>query len=273
MLQTKQKSITLVCNSANKTADNKYVIPMNSLATEHVIGCSLKSIVYRNLFYNVVADGELKNNVFYFSLDAIEESFEVPEGFYKITDLIPIILAGIQTITNARPAIVQTVDLTYSALTGKVTLTITENGNGDAFRLLGKTYRDSINLILGNSIDVPIQTVLATPISYQFDSIIDLGGNDVANLMINTIAGTSGLSNSSSNSSGRKNGLLKMLSYVGSGFGELVEYQNGNILDTMIFYDSPKNLSNLNIWLETSSGVILDNGVSDLHIELYVHLK
>ena len=273
MLQSKQKSITLVCNSSNKTPDNKYVIPFDSLSKEQVIGCSLKSIVYRNLFYNVVANGELKNNVFYFSLDGAEQSFEVPEGFYDIADLIPIVLTGIQAITNLRLAVVQTIDLTYSALTGKVTLTVLENGNGDIFRLLGGTYLDSINLILGNSTDHTIATILATPVAYQFNSIIDLGGNDVSNLMINTIAGTSGLSNSSSNSSGRKNGLMKMLSYVGSGFGQLVEYQNNNLLDTMILYDRPTNLSNLNIWLETSSGVILDNGVSDLHIELYVYLK
>ena len=273
MLQSKQKTVTLVCNSSNKTADNKYVIPMDALSKEQVIGCSLKSIVYRNLFYNVVESGLLKNNVFYFSLQGSEQSFSVPEGFYKIDDLIPIVLNGIQTITNLRIAPVQTIDLTYSALTGKVTLTVTENGNGDIFQLLGGTYMDSINIILGNSTDYTIATVLATPVAYKFDSIIDLGGNDVSNLMINSIAGTSGLSNSSTNSSGRKNGLLKMLSYVGSGFGQLVEYQNMNIRDTMILYDRPTNLSNLNIWLETSSGIILDNGVSDIHIELYIILR
>ena len=56
MLQTKTRIVSLVCNESNKTPQNVYKIPMGALSSESVVGVSLKSAVYRNVFYNIVGE-------------------------------------------------------------------------------------------------------------------------------------------------------------------------------------------------------------------------
>jgi hypothetical protein len=265
MLHTKTKTVSIVCNSSNKTPDGRYIIPMTALAGESVKGASLKSAVYRNLFYNVVADGALKNNTFYFDLDGVIKQFDVPEGSYGISQLMPLILTGIQTILNLTTP-TQTAALTYSSLTGKVTLTITDNGSGVIFKLMGGSFPDSINLLLGNTDDVTIDALTPTP--KTFEHIIDLGGNDVAQLIFEEMAKGSGLCNDNTDSFGRTVSMIKLLSYRGAGFGELACYENQDILGSMLLYESGQNMSNMNIWLQTSGGTILDQGVSDMHLEI-----
>jgi hypothetical protein len=270
MLSTKTKTLSIVCNTSNKTPDGRYQIAMGALAGESVIGATLKSCVFRNLFYNVVSEGALKNNTFHFTLDGAAQVFEIPEGFYKITQLLPLVQSGIQTILNTRIAPVQTVTLTYSTITGKVIITVTDNGNNDTFSLSGGTFINSINFLLGNTEDTLIDTITPTP--KQLENIIELSGEDACQLVIEEVAKGSGLNNSSFSSFGATSGLVKMLSFRGCAFGELCTYQNNDLLGSMIYYSSPQNLSRLTIYLSTAEGTILNQQSADMHVELLLHL-
>tara|TARA_R110000851_G_scaffold91876_2_gene200545 strand:- start:1323 stop:2138 length:816 start_codon:yes stop_codon:yes gene_type:complete len=270
MLSTKTKTVSIVCNTSNKTPDGRYQIAMGALAGESVIGATLKSCVFRNLFYNVVSDGALKNNTFHFTLDGAAQVFEIPEGFYNITQILPLIQSGIQTILNLRIAPVQTVILTYASLTGKVTITVTDNGNNDNFELSGGTFKNSTNFLLGNTENTPIDSLTPTP--KQMENIIELSGEDACQLIIEEVAKGSGLNNSSVSSFGATSGLIKLLSFQNCGFGEMCNYQNNDLLGSMLYYSSPQNLSRLTIYLSTAEGTILNQQAADMHIELLLHL-
>tara|TARA_R110000851_G_scaffold287098_2_gene441013 strand:- start:513 stop:1319 length:807 start_codon:yes stop_codon:yes gene_type:complete len=267
MLHTKQKTLAIVCNRSNKLPDGRYKIPMGALASESVVGASVKSVVYRNLFYNVVADGLLKNNVFYLALDAVQMQVVIPEGFYKISILLPLVISGIQNLLNtfASPA---TISMVYSSLTGKVSCTYTAGGSPVVFSLPGGDFVDSVNLLLGNIKNL----TFSTGVEQIFDSVIDLSGEDSCGLVIEEIGKGSGLSNSNTSSFGSTSGLLTNLNFEGSTFGSLKSYINPNILETMLFYSSPVNLSALTIYLQTASGIILNLQSSDMHIEILLHL-
>jgi hypothetical protein len=243
---------------------------MGALAGEAVVGATVKSVIYRNVFYNVVGTGMLKNNTFYFSLNGVLKQFDIPEGFYYIDDLRPVVLAGIQTILNLQAAPVQTAAMTYSPVTGKITLTVTDNGNGDTVQLMGASFPDSINTSIGNTVDVVINT---SPVAHVFKDIINIAGEDACQLVIDEIAKGSGLSNSSTNNFGSTSGMLCLLSYKGAGFGSLADYHNPDPIGTMLLYANPQNLSNLSVSLQTASGIILDLQSSDLHIELLLYLR
>jgi hypothetical protein len=267
MLHTKQKTLSIVCNKSNKLPDGRYKIPMGALASESVVGASVKSVVYRNLFYNVVADGLLKNNVFYFALDNVQQEVTIPGGFYGIVNLMPLVESGIQTILNAL-ANPSTVSMVYSSVSGKVSLTYTSGGSPVVFKLLGADFVDSVNLSLGNTKNL----TFSTGVVQIFNAIIDLSGEDSCGLVIEEIGKGSGLSNSNTSSFGATSGLLTNLNFDGSPFGHIKSYLNPNILETMLFYSSPVNLSTLTVYLQTASGIILDLESTDMHVEILLHL-
>ena len=271
MFHRKMKTLSVVCNPSNKQSDGKYVIPMSALSSESVIGASVKSVVFRNLFYNVVGSGPLKNNVFHFTLDETPEEVIIPEGFYTIAQLLPIVQAGIQTLMDFRAPVVQTVLMTYSLITLKVTIKVTDNGNLDIFGLSGGSFVDSINALLGNTVDVVLDTLFAVP--YEMDQMMDLSGEDASQLVIEELSQSSGMYNSPTDQSGSTNGLMTLLSYRGAGFGELCDWQNPDPIGTMLLYDLAQDISNLNIYLQTASGATLDNQGADIHVELLLHLQ
>jgi len=267
---TIKKHISLVCNNSNKIDDYKYKIPFSILSSEAVVGISLKSAVMRNLFYNVVSSNRpLKNNVFYFSIDATPYSFEIPEGFYSITDLLPLVIDGINSVLITRIGPIQTLEMVYSPLTGKVTFTLTDNGNNDIFQLLGGSYPDSINALLGNAEDITVDALTPTPVIFE---IIDLGGVDAVNLVVNEIVKNNGFSNGA-NPNGEVLSLLTLINFCDTPFGSLVCYQSSNVDADIILFDKPQNLSNLTIAVQSLPGPNLDLGLSDLHIELVVYTK
>ena len=272
MLQTKTRIVSIVCNESNKTKENTYKIPMTALASVSVKGVSLKSAVYRNSFYNVVSQPPaLKNNVFYFSLDAAPQQFEIPEGFYSISELLPLVQAQMDAILNTRIAPVGSGLFEYSSITGKVTFTYSDLGNGDILELLGGSNPNSINLLLGNVEDFILDGLTPTP--YEFKNIIDLSGVDAVQLIIDECSRGCGLSNSSKNNFGDTNNMLSLLNYENSPFGSLKSYINPQPANTMLIYDSGVNLSNMTIYLTTTSGIILDLNSADLHVELLLLLE
>jgi hypothetical protein len=267
---TLKKHISLVCNKSNKIDDYKYKIPFSVLSSEPVVGVSLKSVVMRNLFYNVVSSNvPLKNNVFYFSLDAAPQQFEVKEGFYNITTLLQLIIDGINAIISTRIQPVQTLDMTYSPITGRVTFTLMENGNADIFELLGGSNPDSLNVLIGNAEDILVDAVNATPIVFD---IIDLGGTDAINLVINEVCKNNGYCNGN-NPNGESLSLLSLINFCGAPFGSLVCYQSSNVDADVILFEKPQNLSNLTIAVQSLPGPNLDLGLSDLHIELVIYTE
>ncbi len=267
---TLKKHISLVCNKSNKIDDYKYKIPFSVLSSEPVVGVSLKSVVMRNLFYNVVSSNiPLKNNVFFFSIDGTPYSFEVLEGFYNITTLLPLIIDGINSVLITRVGPIQTLDMVYSPLTGKVTFTLTDNGNNDIFELLGDSNPDSLNVLIGNAEDVTVDALTPTPVIFD---IIDLGGVDAINLVINEICKNNGYCNGN-NPNGECLSLLSLINFCGAPFGSLVCYQSSNVDADVILFEKPQNLSNLTIAVQSLVGANLDLGLSDLHIELVIYTE
>jgi hypothetical protein len=270
MLHTKQKTLSLVCNSSNKLQDGRYKIPMGSLSGEGVVGVSLKKVVFRNLFYNVVGSGKLQNNTFYFTIDNVLKTVVISEGFYNINQLLPLVESGVQQILNTYSP-TPNITMVYSGISGKITATYLSNGGGTIFQLRGGEFFDSINLSLGNSQNIIFNGLLGTP--RTFKDIINISGEDSCGLVIEEISKGSGLSNSEKDNFGATSGLLTTLSFKDAPFGQLGSYHNPNLLDTMLLYESPQNLSSLTIYLQTASGIILDLGVSDLHLELLLYLN
>jgi hypothetical protein len=102
---------------------------------------------------------------------------------------------------------------------------------------------------------------------------MNLSGEDSCGLVIEEISQGTGLSNSETDTEGSTSGLMTTLSFVGAPFGAIGNYINTNLLDSMLLYDQPQNLSGLSIYLQTASGIVLDLGVSDLHIEMLLYLQ
>lgn len=267
MSSTNVKVISVICDKNNKTEDNAYKVNLGNLGFNSFSVCSLKSCSFRNLLYNVRGSGVRKNNIFHFSLDGTPEEIEVPEGFYSIYQLIDYLKTEIETIL-AGSGIIPLPTLTtleYSSITGKVTILIDGNGAGTPFELTGGTNQDNINFLLGNNVDVSLDTL--TPVAYVMDSIITLQADDRVHLVSNAISANGGITNKSRSGQSRNLSLVRAIA-VGDSFGNIVEYESQDLDAEALKYPLAQNFSELDFALQDIYGCNLDLGNSELTIEL-----
>lgn len=263
--QTNIKIISLICTPENKNATGSYKIALGSLSNFQFEAVSLKGCTFRNVQYNVRATGANINNTFYFDLDGTPETVIIPEGFYTIYELIAVVKLGIETIL-ASSGIIPLPTLTsleYNSISAKVEILVDGNGSATAFDLTGGTNEDSINFLMGNSIDVSLETL--TPTLYTFDSLVNLQGQDVVHLICSNISQNAGIVGNLKN--GKNLSLVRVLP-VSSPFGGLCIYDSSDIDGEAIRYNNPVNLTNIEISITDVFGNTLDLGNTTLTVEL-----
>ncbi|MHA2051888.1 MAG: hypothetical protein ACW986_19950 [Promethearchaeota archaeon] len=270
MSNTNIRNLSIICNKGNKNADNSYKINLGKLSYNSVKVASLKSVTFRNLQYNVIGSGPRKNNIFHFLLNGAPEVVVVPEGYYSISELLAVVKTGIELIF-ASSGIVPLpflTSITYDPITAKVSIVVDGQGVAIPVELQGKTFPESINLLLGNTEDITLDTLGAT--IYTFDSIINLEADDRVHLVSSAISQNSGLTSTGSNNNnknGRSLSLVRALA-VNSGFGGLCLFDSFDIDAEAIIYTLPQNYTELDISLQDIYGNILDLQNSTLTIEL-----
>ena len=270
MSNTNIRNLSIICNKDNKNADNSYKINLGKLSYNSIKVASLKSVTFRNLQYNVIASGPRKNNIFHFLLNGAPEVVVVPEGYYSISELLAILITEISLIfaSSGIVPLPLLTSLTYDPITAKVSIVVDGQGVATPVELQGETYPQSINLLLGNTEDITLDTLGAT--SYTFDSMINLEADDRVHLVSSAISQNSGLTSTRSNyniKNGRSLSLLRALA-VNSGFGGLCIYESNDVDAESIIYTLPQNYTEIDISIQDIYGNILDLQNSALTIEL-----
>ena len=261
------KLITISTEDLIPLGDGSYRLSLSKLSTENVVSISLRTATLRNIFYNIVSLGDRANNSFYYKLDGIDEVETIPAGNYSVTELLSALATAI-SITLAASGIVPLPtldDFKYNSIPNKVEITINGNGSATPFELSGSVDINSINYLLGNWVDVALDTLTPTP--YQFLNQINLAGLDNVHLVSNELASSNGY-NSNSGAvypNGRISDLVAIIP-LNAPFGGLVIYRARDI-DSETINTRLTNLTNVNLTLTDHKGrhLFLDN--SSLSLE------
>ena len=272
MTSTNIKDISIICEPSNKNSDNSYKINLGTLSNFSFIVCSIKSVSFRNLQYNVIGENNPRqNNKFYFTLAATEYEIIVTPGFYTVYELLDFLTPRIEAIL-AGSAIIPLPTLTkfeYSSITGKVSIIVNGNGSATNFELTGGLNFQSVNALLGNTTDLTLDTLGA--VDTPFNDFVNLQHDDRVFLVSSAIASSGGVTNIniSDQSNGRNVNLLRTLT-VSEGFGELVTYESNDIDAEALHYTLPQNFTVIDIALTDVYGNILDLGNSTMGIDILV---
>jgi len=275
LVEMKTKILAISTDDIVPQADGSYRVSIGKLSTQSVMALSIRTLTMRNLFYNVISLGERKNNVFYFSLDGMQEIIEVPSGYYSITQLLDYLKTEIETILAAS-GIVPLPTLTefkYNSIKNKVELEIDGEGSATSFTLDGEDATiDSINYLLGNWDNVALTTLPATP--YLFQNQINLAGLDGVYLVSNRLSSSNGYVSNSGLffPNGRTTDLLAYIP-LNAGFGGLVTYQNQDLDASSVVSSLAVDYTSVTLAITDSRGrpLYLDN--SSLNLELIAWLN
>jgi hypothetical protein len=269
MSSTTTQTLSISCDSSIKTTNNQYKLSIGNLATRSVQSITLKSCNFKNVFYNVISSNPaLKNNVFYQRMDGVQENFEIPEGFYNINELLDVVSQKITAffLTQAVPSTL--VELSYNSITGKITIEVDDNGSADIYELRGSQSRQSINFLLGNSVNLTVNSVSGSTSPSTFDTIIALGGQQCVNLICQQISKNSGAYCSSQELNGAINNSIRNIP-INATFGATVQYTSFDTDADQLDYSPSINLSDLVFSInDTATNTILDLKNSVLCLEL-----
>lgn len=268
MSSTNIKNISITCNTLNKDADNSYSPVLGLSNIDNFRAIALKSISFRNIFYNVESsDLKRKNNIFYFSLAGAPQQVVIPEGFYSINQLLTLLNTDISAILAGSGIIpLPTLDdLSYDSITGKVSITINGQGSATPFVLEGGTETQSVNNLLGQTTDYSLDTL--TPTAYVFADLVSLGGIDRVHLVSSTLGQAVGITSTTNNTSNGKNISLIRVLTNNVEFGGLVEYISPDLDAERLLYNNAINISSLNLSLQDVNGNILDLKNSEMIVE------
>ena len=258
------------CNDTNRIGIGSYSVSLGRAQPVQV--CSLRSIVMRNVFYNVVSGGPRKNNIFYFNLGGTDYEITFSEGFWDINSLLAQLTAELESVFSGSGIIpLPTLTaLTYSSLNGKITLVVDGNGVATPFSLQGGTNQQSVNNLLGNTEDIDLDTL--TPAPYTFDSLINLGGVDAIYIRSQRIAPTTGIA-SRRNKEGANMTLVKVVANDAV-FGGIIRYETPDIDAEAFIYDSAgMSPSTIDFTFEDREGNELDMSNSEAILEFQMWKK
>lgn len=267
MSSTNIKNISIICNPSNKNIDGSYSTNLGRSNIDDFVAIALKSVSFRNVFYNVEGTGERKNNIFYFSLGGAPQQVVVPAGFYSVNQLLTLLNTEIATILAGSGIIpLPTLDdLSYNSITSKISITINGQGTTTPFVLEGGTYKQSINYLLGQTTDYSIDTL--TPTAYEFVNLVNMGGLDRVFLQSSTIGQNVGLSTTGVKGNGVALSLIRVLD-VNEPFGNPIFYISPDLDAERLVYNSPINISNIDFSLTDENNNTLDLGETQLIVEL-----
>lgn len=274
MSSTTTQTLSIVCDNSIKTSDNQYKLSIGNLASRSVHNITLKSCNFKNIFYNVISsNAKLKNNTFHAHLDGVEENFDIPEGFYNINELLDAVSAGITAffLTQAVPSTL--LDLSYNSITGKITIEVDDNGSGDIYEIRGLGKPNSINFLLGNTVNLALNSVSGSQTPSVFDSIINLSGQQCVNLVCEQISKNSGAYASSDQLNGNLNNSIRNIQ-INAAFGNTVQYQSFDTDADSLTYSPAINLSDLVFSIvDTATNTTLDMSATKICLELILYFS
>jgi hypothetical protein len=269
---TKSKIIVLNSNYENRNSNGSYTINNSKLGVENIRAITLKSASFKNIEYNVIGSGSRKNNIFYFELDGVLTEVVISEGFYDITDLLNILKLEINNafvLSGIIPLPILTT-LDYNSLTGKITMSVDGGGVATPFQLLGGSYPQSINRLLGQVLDKDLDLLI--PDIYQFQEIINLSGLDCVHINSVSLSDNNGFCNKGGiQNQGRNVNLLREID-ITVPFGVLQTYQSFDTDAESVIFDNDVDMSEIKIEITDKFGNLLNFGVNPVNLELIAFL-
>jgi|TARA_R110000782_G_scaffold116861_1_gene206922 hypothetical protein len=274
MSSTTTQTLSIVCDNSIKTSDNQYKLSIGNLASRSVQSITLKSCNFKNIFYNVISsNSKLKNNTFHSHLDGVEENFDIPEGFYNINELLDAVSVGISSFFLTQPIPPTLVDLSYNSITGKVSIEVDDNGSAVIYEIRGLDKPNSINFLLGNTVNLALNSVSGSQTPSVFDSIVNLSGQQCVNLVCEQISKNSGAYASSSQLNGNLNNSIRNIP-VNAAFGNTIQYASFDTDADSLNYSPSINLSDLVFSIvDTATNTILDMSATTVCLELILYFS
>lgn len=266
MSSTNIKNISIICNPSNKNIDGSYSTNLGRSNIDDFVAIALKSVSFRNVFYNVEATGVRKNNIFYMTLAGTPYEIEVGEGFYNVNQLIAVLSPLIQAVFDSSGIIPipQLTSITYNSITAKVSMLVDGVGVATPLELTGAN-QPSINYLLGNTQNLSLD--LLTPTEATFNGLVNMGGIDRVFLQSSTMGQNVGLSTTGVKGNGVALSLIRVLD-VNEPFGNPVFYISPDLDAERLVYNSPINISNIDFSLTDENNNTLDLGETQLIVEL-----
>ena len=272
-LEAQSRTITLTTQDIVSTT-GRFNLKLSRISTLPVYALSLRTMVFKNMFYNVVGDGTSRtNNSFFFTLNGLLQEIIIDEGNYSITQLIQAVREKLEVILSSSGIVPPPVisDFSFNSINAKVSLTIDGGGVATPFELTGGSFTQSINKILGNTVDVVLDTL--TPTAYQFNTTYNLSGESVVNVISSHMANNNGFVSNVGDKfiNGRVSNVVAMVP-VNQSFGKFIEYRSQDIDAEAIAYNIPIDMSSVDIYLADQLGrpLPLQNTALDMELIAWV---
>jgi len=138
-------------NRASDTNTDFHINLNRMLETNNIIRVVFKSMTFANVVYNVIDQGDRKNNIFKYEINGTPYTFEPESGFYSISQILPLLQNHIQNNLDSQlgPG-VGTITLSLDASKYKIVFDF----SGWTPTLNGADVDASLNKLLGNNLSV-----------------------------------------------------------------------------------------------------------------------
>lgn len=230
--------------------------------TQKVARVSFVSITFPNNAYNVNDNGGGQNNLFSFTVGAVESDLSVEGGFYTTTTLTNAVETAVQAILTSNGT-GQTFTLTQDTLTQKVIATYGAGTSGNATLTIERTNGQSgVWDILGFNVSSP--EILTTAVPRVADNLPSLGGLKEAFLKSDQLAP----GNLFDNKGAQKNVCLAIPITAPFGVSNVFECKVDSLCE--ITYPTPRNLQQVDFSLVDRNGNTIDLHGGNLTINLKI---
>lgn len=233
----------------NDTQSN-FTVNLNRMTeTDKIVRAVLKSCSFPNNAYNIQDEGDLKNNVFTYQVNAGPVvNVTVPAGNYNTTQILSLIVENIEAVlVPIEPT--ATISMSIGAISGKIEAVLT-----GSVAIIDFTSTGSLNQLLGNTV-FTILTATPAGATYTFEETPDLYG--LKTVYIHSLEMAEGNLVDGDVETHDIIGHVPVASIVP--FGGLVQYYARDDELESINYDSVRNYDSINISLRD-----LDNNIIKL---------
>ena len=241
--------------NVNDTSSD-FTVNLNRMTeTDSIVRCVLKSVCFQNTQYNITA----KSNTFYYSVDAVDKSVVIADGYYNETELIAIIKPAIEAdLVAVVPGI--TLTMIIGAFTKKIEYTLSLGGVTLILNPLALTsIETSLNAKLGN---VTAATVALTHTSLFVPNLVGLSAVYVHSTTIapgNLVDGDV-----------EQHDIIGEIP-VNDFFGEIIHWESNEAEINSINYDSLRNFDQIKLQLKDiyQNTIELHGGTTVINLKLY----
>jgi len=239
--------VKLQASVAREVAPGEYECFLQTRALSRVTAIALKTAVFLNNRYNVSTADQLD---FVYEISAVQYTASLPQvGFYKASEIIAIILPQIQ----AQSVIIDVGNVSTMAI-GAISKKIEVSNTISAITYGG----GGLNALLGN-VDPTISGALTA-----FSNLPDLNGLNAGQIVVSsknpkTIVHSSPTKHIFTNSIG--------LVPVNVDFGELQIFTNPDIRGSVVSFDQPEDMQNVQFKVRDENGDLLTGQSPHILIE------